>query len=327
MTELISQTLADCLDEIQSGKITAVECLERSPELAEELAPLISLAGELIDEGKINPRPQFIETAHARLVNKLPVRRPGVNLSQRFPFSNQKVGSQAKFFYQAWFIAAIVLVMILTLGTGTVYASSQALPGDWLYPVKLNVEQVQLSLANPGQRVDLLVHFLGERRSEISALEKAGRYKDMTRAISKLEEQSTNLVDQFEGTSQDQEAIPPGKAENVDSSLSHNVEVLEQVIQKAPVQAQPALQHAIDKAKQKDLEFQDILTGKYKRNKNTFDETPGTSGTNAIPESSKTKPSPANTHKPDNPNKNGDNSNSPSPNTNDHPNSSNSTKN
>jgi len=70
-------------------------------------------------------------------------------------------------------MAATLAVFLFSVvgSVSVVGASAQALPGDTLYPVKLTVEKVQLSLALSDQsRADLRVEFAGRRLEEMVAL-------------------------------------------------------------------------------------------------------------------------------------------------------------
>lgn len=308
MTELATQTLADCLEDIQSGKLTASECIERYPEQAGELAPLMRVANRLLEAGNIEPRTQFVETAHARLVKQLQTRRPGFRLPKNAPGVSNTAPAHRKFYYQAWFIAAIFLLLVVSLGTGTVYASSQALPGDWLYPVKLDVEEARYTLTAQQNRVDLLVKFSEVRRAEISALEKAGRYSDMSVAVSKLESISTKLVDKFGEQYQESNQAVGENETKVNTSLENNAEVLNRVLEIVPPQAQPAIQHALEMSQKNNFQFHEILSGKYK-NKERNNQTLNTQAPNGndTSQGKNPKPAPENTHKPDNPGNKGNN--------------------
>ncbi len=60
------------------------------------------------------------------------------------------------------------LALVLVLGGGTmVAASNQSLPGDFLFPVDLAIEKIQIKLANEEQRHELKLKFAEERVEEI----------------------------------------------------------------------------------------------------------------------------------------------------------------
>ena len=67
--------------------------------------------------------------------------------------------------------APLLLLIFLVAATN---ASAQALPGDWLYPVKLQVEQIRLLAAPTEQaKVDLQVNFARNRLEELDKITKS----------------------------------------------------------------------------------------------------------------------------------------------------------
>ena len=61
-------------------------------------------------------------------------------------------------------LAAIILVLFFVFGGGALAVSAQALPGDFLYPVKRTVEQVTLTILSVPQQDAAYEDFLAERR-------------------------------------------------------------------------------------------------------------------------------------------------------------------
>lgn len=67
--------------------------------------------------------------------------------------------------------AVVIVVLVLTAG-GTAYASTNALPGDWLYHVKRVTEQSRILFApNQQSKIDLEVKFAEERLRELDTIE------------------------------------------------------------------------------------------------------------------------------------------------------------
>ena len=68
-------------------------------------------------------------------------------------------------------ISLMIASIFLLSGTGLVRASTRALPGDDLYPVKRKLEDVRLLLAfTPGSREELAMQFEGNRLEEVDEL-------------------------------------------------------------------------------------------------------------------------------------------------------------
>ena len=71
------------------------------------------------------------------------------------------------------YLAVIVFVFVALFGGGYVTASAAgaALPGDALYPIKLDLEQARLSLTtNRVRQAELHLEFAQRRMDEITAL-------------------------------------------------------------------------------------------------------------------------------------------------------------
>lgn len=85
--------------------------------------------------------------------------------------------------------AALVVVLLLAVGSGAASVSASSLPGSPLYSVKLAAEDLRLALTwNPAARVQLSLRFALERTSEILRLAKEGRAPDKA-VVVRLEDQ------------------------------------------------------------------------------------------------------------------------------------------
>lgn len=75
------------------------------------------------------------------------------------------------------FAAALAALLLATfaVGGGVAWAASESLPGQALYPLKLEMENVQLALAQTSQaQVELALRFADERVEEMEALAGSG---------------------------------------------------------------------------------------------------------------------------------------------------------
>ena len=104
------------------------------------LAPLVSLARALSPAAH-RPEPTFRTALRAQLVAEATARVPALPA----PRAPEKVRPSAPRWRHA--VAALAVTSAVT-GVGTAAASSQALPGDTLYGLKLRIEAIQLSLAD-----------------------------------------------------------------------------------------------------------------------------------------------------------------------------------
>lgn len=104
------------------------------------LAPLVGLARALSPAEHL-PEPGFRAALRAQLVAEAAVRVPALP-AQRSP---ERTRATAPRWRSA--VAALAVASAVT-GVGAAAASSQALPGDTLYGLKLRVEAIQLSIAD-----------------------------------------------------------------------------------------------------------------------------------------------------------------------------------
>ena len=144
-------------------------------------------------------------------------------------------------------LAAVLVVVLIVGGWGTVAASAQALPGDLLYPIKRADESLRLGLApDEESRAQLRLDFSGRRIDEAIRLIQANRtdgldqvladYNDqMQSALMSLQPSSpltpsqqqalasrmaTELQRQSQSLSSVRQAAPPAAQANIDTALS-----------------------------------------------------------------------------------------------------------
>ncbi|HEX9635513.1 MAG TPA: DUF5667 domain-containing protein [Candidatus Limnocylindria bacterium] len=137
------------------------------------------------------------------------------------------------------------------LGRGVLYASlavaiaastagaaaAESLPGDPLYPVKLQFEEIRLQIAPPAMRADLMAMALGERLDELEELARAGRWSQIAGVAQAVAEAEERLAGALSA---------PGQM--AVEELSKHVAVLEALVDTAPAHAQDGLQQAIQAA-------------------------------------------------------------------------------
>jgi len=167
----LDDVLAQCLNDVQSGRATVQECLERHPDYARQLRPLLLTAVAVQGTPAVEPSPIFQQTAKTRLLNLIAARdargtAPALRPASRVP----------RRWAAVW---ARVLVVVLTLSVlcaGTAFASRDSLPDSPLYPVKVTLEQVRL-VATPDQvhKTRLFLDLLDRRAMETAAMARNGK--------------------------------------------------------------------------------------------------------------------------------------------------------
>lgn len=147
-TENILDLLDVCLDELHAGA-TIDEILKRHPAQSEELRPLLDAA--LFAGAATTPLPiptQAASRSRARFLTEAARRSETARKKPALPFLRLFKLSRV------FSLAAVLAVILLTLGTG--FASAASLPGDMLYPVKRSIEKARLGLTvNPSSRLSL----------------------------------------------------------------------------------------------------------------------------------------------------------------------------
>ncbi|MDO8752715.1 MAG: DUF5667 domain-containing protein, partial [Anaerolineales bacterium] len=158
-----------CLQELENGS-DLESVLARYPDLAGELHPILnaSIKARTRSAAVSAPSPEVMRRGRARLLQrasemreaKIAPRRRMIPLFQRLAIS---------FSLTALFLAS---------GTGLVGASSSALPGENLYPVKRTWEDLRLFFTFNSDRKEILEsEFEGERLDEVGELLAEGRHE------------------------------------------------------------------------------------------------------------------------------------------------------
>ena len=165
--------LESCLREISAGKATVQGCLDRHPDLADELEPLLRAAARVraIDRRRLTP------AARARIETRLldaAASAPSVQPARGLHPTTRLI----------WLGAAVGLVLLFActclLGaTGSVAAASNALPDSPLYPVKQVTEETWLWLTPAEDEPALRLRLAGRRLDEAQALAERGRFDAM----------------------------------------------------------------------------------------------------------------------------------------------------
>jgi hypothetical protein len=191
--------------------MTEDECLRQYPHLAEELRAAFDLSAAFHPLEGIQASQQELRETKIRVLNQLPDRELVVTnpASSRYTWQTNK-----RRFAMTWVIIITTLVTMMT-GTGVVFASGDALPGDTLYPVKAWTENVQLALASDEGDAQLSLQFAQTRMEELQELLDQERYDDLDEAVSGYETQ-TQAMTQFMAAVQAQD---PDEAVRLRSEL------------------------------------------------------------------------------------------------------------
>jgi hypothetical protein len=212
-----------CITALLEQGRSVEECLADFPAQGKPLEPLLRLAVCLETAGGLQAPVDFRLTASQRMSNLIAA-------SPRAAFPNGHRGGRARlaprlgwrpFPRLSWAGVASLLALVLALaGLGVVSAAGKSLPGETLYPVKLEVEAAQRSLsASPAQDARLQVTFTQERFDEAVSLAEKERTSTFGSA---LQDYTTRLADTMQRLS-DAHSLPVKDRSSVARSLADDL--------------------------------------------------------------------------------------------------------
>ncbi|OGN91921.1 MAG: hypothetical protein A2Z70_02480 [Chloroflexi bacterium RBG_13_48_17] len=205
MARKLDDIFNECYERIRSGE-SLESCIRSYPQYRAQLEPLLRTT---FDIGRrvsyIHPRPEFKHWARVRIES-----------AQRYPRQQTRTETPAAstWWRHGWAVAVSVgIVLVLTTGT-TMAASSQALPTQPLYPVKLATEQVRLALAvSDENKAQVQTELVQERAKEVEAMANAGETDEAAKAVDRYNDQfekALAAILKAEGT-QPPPVIPPAE--------------------------------------------------------------------------------------------------------------------
>lgn len=165
MAERFENILNECIDRVLQGE-SVEQCLARHPEQATELGPLLRTAVAARQASAVEPRPEF----KAQVRYQVHSRAAAIG----------RVPAQKGMPFWGWVprwvvVVAMVFLVVLLAGSGTVAASSDTVPGDTLYPVKTATERVRVFFASSDvAKAKLEAGFAGRRVEEMARIARRG---------------------------------------------------------------------------------------------------------------------------------------------------------
>lgn len=172
---------------------------------------------------RLEPDPLFRRRLRGEVVNRYVAEREGL---LRRPRGRGQMGKLGRSVLYASFSLA---VSVSAAGA----AADRSLPGDPLYGVKLQLEDVRMRIAPPSVRDDLAAMVLAERVDELERLVASGQWGQVAAAAGRVSEAEAVLV-----------AIDPTAGATAAAAA---VETLRDVLADAPAQAHSGLERAIDR--------------------------------------------------------------------------------
>ncbi len=228
--------LSDCTERLLQGE-SVEQCLQRYPEQARELEPLLRVAAAARETSSaVEPRPEFKDRTRYEIQSRLRAAEPKAGARK----------SSMMGWIPRWAVAAVSLVFVILLcGTTTVAASSDALPGDTLYGVKTTAEAVQLRLTFSEEgKARLQARFAQRRAWEMARLAESGRTERLRTLATRFGEHLARIEElaaRIEATDpEDGERIAELR-ETLYASMDRDLALLEKAEAKAPPRAAAAV--------------------------------------------------------------------------------------
>lgn len=165
--------LEECLQALDEGA-DVESCLARFPSLVEDLRPILTAAVQAHSAAVVDVPEEATRRGKARLMQAaadMRARRNSVAAPAKFRLKLPEFQLFSPRFARLALTTFVMMVFLLSSGTGLVNAASNALPGDSLYTVKRSWEDVRLFLViSPDSRQLLETQFEEERVQEIEEL-------------------------------------------------------------------------------------------------------------------------------------------------------------
>lgn len=301
--EEIEQILQVLLDRVLIERKSIDSVLAQYPDLESELRPHLQAALWLVDQKRaLEPRPGFVRASRRRLVDQIhqeqvmagvhpgPPARPWAWFARLFASPSP-----------AFKLVGILLVAILLVSatSGVALASQNALPGDPLYPVKLQVEEVALALtpSNAGD-AQLHIEFAGRRLSEIQGLVQAGRYDPIPGTVNQFESDVSEALDAVERIAIQDEAEGKTLAASLQSGLQEEASGLQPLTSQAPASTRAQLARALNVYQEANQAAQALITDEEDPQTLSPTSTPFPSPTSAAAPTATATARPSNTSAP-----------------------------
>jgi hypothetical protein len=192
MSHKIEEAFNDCFERLSTGE-SLDSCLGSYPQYASELDLMLRTSYDIKRRAyPIQPRPEFKYWAKVRLqgVQDYVSRQPVQGKPSAFNWRRNMAISMA------------ALLVFVIASSGTVAASSEAMPDEPLYGVKLAVEQAQVSFAfSDVDKAEAYANQAAKRAGEIVAMARLGKTEKVVTTTAKMNyqlDQAEQFISKYE---------------------------------------------------------------------------------------------------------------------------------
>ena len=181
--KIFDDILNECIEEIISGEGSLKTCLQKHPQYASILEPLLITSTQLNET--ISTQPDI--SAKERVRYKLQLEMAKIDKPNRAPVFS---------WFPKWAMAVMSVMTVFVIGGGTVLAANSSMPGNFLYPVKIATENARVSLtSSPENKSALYEQYADRRINELNYMADNTRYD--TAQIEKIADNYVYNITQF----------------------------------------------------------------------------------------------------------------------------------
>jgi hypothetical protein len=247
--------LDKCIAQIRNGEADVASCLNKYPEYAAQLRPLLEIAVLLYREPQPQPRPEAVSRGERILLERVAEKRSSKAVDEGLAGAIRASLGVVKLAFRGaplpsmrwrlrWVGIVAGIIAFTLIGYGVVTASNYSMPGDFLYPLKTERERVQLILT-PSEVGKSEFHIvLAERRmQEITELSRRGK-GDQVAELMPIVGQHLEEVRQVLATTGETKFSEELKIKLEDSAVQQLAE-LEGAFQEANEETKPVIAEAL----------------------------------------------------------------------------------
>ena len=240
MAEEFEYILDQCIDRLLQGE-SLEQCLQRYPEQAAQLEPLLRVALAAQKASAVEPRPEFKAQARYQMRSLLSAKK-AKSRPRRIPVLS---------WLPRWATAVVIGVLfVLVAGGSTAAAASNSLPGEILYPVKQATERVQFVFTFSDEGTARLhAKFAGRRAEEMARLAEGGHTDRLPGLVLRFEdhlEEIEDLAARIREREHGDVAWLPELRQRLQQNAVRDATVLEGAQRRAPETAHPFIGRARD---------------------------------------------------------------------------------
>jgi hypothetical protein len=225
--------LNECIDRLLTGE-SVEQCLQDYPEQAEELEPLlrVALATRKASE-EVQPRPEFKAQVRQSIQSALQAQE---QKPKKLPF----FGWQPR-----WAVTALASLLIFFIAGGSIVAASgNSLPGDTLYSVKLEVEDVRMAFTfSDVGKAKLEMNFANRRIEELA------RMVEKNKPDPEIQQATIDVAPRFITSLENVKRL--AEAQQIDNEDNDHLVELREALQQKAGESQEMLQEIENKAPQR----------------------------------------------------------------------------